>query len=176
MNYDYLKLATGPQILIQARNLIGTKEIVGKVHSKTILGWAKTLDIEKTYTNDEIAWCGLFMAYVCHKAELTLPFTATEALWAKNWLKFGTKQKVAMIGDVLVFNRKGGGGHVGEYVGEDDLCYHVIGGNQKNMVGIDRIEKTRCIGIRRTPWQIKQPKDVRVVKVNSNGFISQNEA
>lgn len=175
MNYDYLKLATGPQVLIQARNLIGTKEIVGAVHSKVILGWAKELGIEKIYTNDEIAWCGLFVAYVCKKAGLELPFSAKESLWALNWNKFGTKQTTAMLGDILTFKRNGGG-HVGIYVGEDAACYHILGGNQSNMVNITRIEKSRCAGIRRTPWKIAQPKDVRVVQVNASGFISKNEA
>jgi uncharacterized protein (TIGR02594 family) len=175
MNYDYLNLEKSPQILVQARHLIGTKEIVGKIHSKVILGWAKELGIEKTYTNDEIAWCGLFIAYVCHKAGLVLPFTALESLWALNWNKFGDKQKVAMLGDILTFKRNGGG-HVGIYVGEDETCYHVIGGNQSNMVNITRIEKTRCAGIRRTPWKVAQPLNVRAIAVNASGFISKNES
>lgn len=175
MNYSYLNLTKGPQILLQARVLIGTKEIVGSVHSKVIMNWAKELGIEKIYIADEIAWCGLFMAYVCKKAGLVLPFSAKDSLWALNWNKFGTKQTIAMLGDVLTFKRTGGG-HVGIYVGEDLTCYHVLGGNQSNMVCITRIEKSRCAGIRRTPWKIAQPKDVRVVQVNNNGFISKNEA
>ena len=172
MNYDYLKLIAGPQILIQARNLIGTKEIVGTINSKVILGWAKELGLAKIYTNDEIAWCGLFVAYCAYKSGLEV---VIDPLWALNWNKFGTAQKIAMLGDVLTFKRNGGG-HVGLYVGEDTTCYHVLGGNQSNMVCITRIEKTRCSGIRRTAWKISQPIDVRVVKVDSNGFISKNEA
>lgn len=172
MKYDYLKLATGPQILIQARNLIGTKEIVGKFHNKTILNWAKEIGLEEVYTNDEIAWCGLFIGYCAYKAKLEV---VKDPLWALNWNKFGTKQTVAMLGDILTFKRNGGG-HVGLYVGEDDICYHVLGGNQSNMVNITRIEKSRCAGIRRTTWKVSEPKDVRVVQVSSTGFISKNEA
>lgn len=175
MNYDYLKLEKSPQILIQALALVGTKEIVGKIHSKEIMKWAEILGISNIYTSDEIAWCGLFMAYVCHKANIDLPFTSKESLWALNWNKFGTPQKTAMLGDVLTFKRNGGG-HVGIYVGEDSTCYHILGGNQSNMVCITRIEKPRCSGIRRTPWKISQPSNIRVVTVNSNGFISKNEA
>jgi uncharacterized protein (TIGR02594 family) len=175
MNYDYLKKLTSPQILVQALTLVGTKEIIGTKHSAEIMSWAKELGIEKIYNADEIAWCGLFMAYVCKESGLDLPFTATESLWALNWNKFGTKQKVAMLGDVLTFKRNGGG-HVGIYVGEDNTCYHVLGGNQSNMVCITRIEKTRCAGIRRTAWKISQPDSVRAIAVNSNGFISKNEA
>jgi cell wall-associated NlpC family hydrolase len=92
-----------------------------------------------------------------------------------NWNKFGTRQKVAMLGDVLTFTRKSGG-HVGIYVGEDDVCYHILGGNQSNMVNITRIAKNRLSQIRRTSWKIAQPANVRVIKLNPNGFISENEA
>ncbi len=174
MNYDYLKTENSPQILVQAKMLIGTKEIIGTINSKIILDWAKELGIKETYTNDEIHWCGLFIAYVCHKAGLQTNISAAESLWALNWNKFGIPQKTAMLGDILTFKRTIGG-HVGIYVGEDETCYHVLGGNQSNMVCITRIEKLRCVGIRRTNWKISQPENVRVIKVNSNGFISKNE-
>lgn len=175
MNYDYLKKVTAPQILVKALALIGTKEIIGSIHSNVIMGWAKDLKIEKIYTADEIAWCGLFIAIVCKRAGVETGITSKDALWALNWNKFGTKQTKAMLGDILTFKRNGGG-HVGIYVGEDETCYHVLGGNQSNMVNITRIEKTRCAGIRRTPWKIAQPESVRAIALNSNGFISKNEA
>jgi uncharacterized protein (TIGR02594 family) len=175
MNYDFLKIENAPQILVQAKKLIGTKEIFGPKHNDEIMSWAKDLGIEKNYTNDEIAWCGLFMAIVCKRAKLEINMTAREALWALNWNKFGTRQKVAMLGDVLTFTRKSGG-HVGIYVGEDDVCYHILGGNQSNMVNITRIAKNRLSQIRRTSWKIAQPANVRVIKLNPNGFISENEA
>ena len=175
MNYDYLKKVTSPQLLVQALKLVGTKEIIGPIHNKEIMRWAKELGIEKTYTADEIPWCGLFIAYVCKKAGLEMPFSAKDSLWALNWNKFGNKQTKAMLGDVLTFKRNGGG-HVGIYVGEDNICYHVLGGNQSNMVNITRIEKSRCAGIRRTKWKIAQPDSVKAIVVNANGFISKNEA
>ena len=175
MNYDYLKSITAPQILVQALKLVGTKEIVGVKNSEIIMGWAKELGIEKIYTNDEIAWCGLFMAIVCLRANVDTGISPKEALWALNWNKFGTKQSTAMLGDILTFKRNGGG-HVGIYVGEDTACYHVLGGNQSNMVCITRIEKSRCAGIRRTPWKIAQPDSVKAIVVNATGSISKNEA
>jgi len=68
------------------------------------------------------------------------------------------------------------GGHVGIYVGEDDKCYHVLGGNQGDAVSIVRIQKVRCIGIRRTKWSVAQPENVRVIKLTSTGVVSTNEA
>jgi uncharacterized protein (TIGR02594 family) len=175
MNYDYLKKVTAPQILVKALELIGTKEVIGHIHSEIIMSWAKDLKIDKIYTADEIAWCGLFVAIVCKRANVDMGITPKDALWALNWNKFGTKQTKAMLGDILTFKRNGGG-HVGIYVGEDASCYHILGGNQSNMVCITRIEKTRCAGIRRTNWKVAQPDSVRVVAVNSSGFISKNEA
>jgi uncharacterized protein (TIGR02594 family) len=175
MNYSHLTKVSSPQILVEALKLVGTKEVVGIKHSATIMKWAKELKLTKVYTNDEIPWCGLFLAYCCFKAGVEMGITPTEALWVRNFLKFGTKQTVAKMGDIIVLSR-GGAGHGGIYVGEDDLCYHIIGGNQTNMVNISRVEKTRVLGIRRTKWKIAQPESVKVVKLSASGFISKNEA
>lgn len=175
MDYSYLNKESSPKILVQAKMLLGTKEIVGVIHSDIIMGWAKDLGLEKIYTSDEIAWCGLFMAEVCKRAGIETNLTPKQSLWALNWSKFGTKQSVAMLGDVLTFKRNGGG-HVGIYVGEDEACYHILGGNQSNMVNVKRIERTRINSIRRTNWKLKQPSNVRVIKLESNGEISKNES
>lgn len=173
--YDYLKKEASPKILVQGMKLLGTKEIVGSVNSANIMGWAKELKLNKMYVNDEIPWCGLFMAYVCLKADVDPGMKGWEVLRALNWNKFGTKQTVAMLGDVLVFKRDGGG-HVGIYVGEGAKFYHVLGGNQSNMVSITSIEKTRCVGIRRTKWKVAQPWNVRKILLDINGPISKNES
>ena len=167
--YKWLEKETSPKVIEEAVKLYGTKEIVGKKHSSEILSWARELGI--TYTADEISWCGLLVAIVIERAGFD---TVISPLWARNWNNFGTKQEIAMFGDILVFSR-GNGGHVGFYVGEDDTCYHVFGGNQSNMVNVTRILKSRCIGIRRCPWKISQPLNVRVVKLSANGVISTNE-
>ena len=86
MSYSWLKKETAPKILVEAVKHIGVKEIVGKQHNKTILEWAKALKLEKTYTNDEIPWCGLFVAYCCHAQGLPV---VKAPLWALNWNKYG---------------------------------------------------------------------------------------
>jgi uncharacterized protein (TIGR02594 family) len=169
--YDFLKSTTAPRILVQAVKLIGTKEIIGKKHNPIILEWAKELDLEKVYTNDEIAWCGLFVAICAHRANVEV---VKSPLWALNWAKYGTEAEVPMLGDILTFKRNGGG-HVGIYIGEDDTCYHVLGGNQNNQVNVTRILKSRLHKARRTAWKIAQPANVRVVKLTAKGSISKNE-
>ena len=171
MRYNWLEEEKSPRILVQAVKLIGTKEIVGKDHNPVILDWARELGL-KMYTNDEIPWCGLFIAYCAHKAGVEV---VDGPLWALNWAKYGTQVNQPMLGDVLTFKRDGGG-HVGIYVGEDRTHYHIIGGNQGNEVNIMRIAKTRLHQARRTEWKIAQPTNVRVIKLESQGTISTNEA
>lgn len=172
MSYDWLKKETAPRILVQAVKQLGVKEFVGKEHNPVILGWAKNLGLERIYTNDEIPWCGLFVAECCRAAGLEV---VERPLWALNWAKYGTPVTEPMLGDVLTFKRNGGG-HVGIYVGEDSTHYHVLGGNQNNSVSVSRIAKNRLYKARRTSWKIAQPTNVRKVQLEPKGVITTNEA
>lgn len=166
-----LKKQKSPKLFVEAFKFIGLKEIVGPEHNPIIMNWAKELNLEKIYISDEVPWCGLFIAKVCKDAGKEV---VENPLWARNWLKWGTKQDVAMFGDILVFSR-GKGGHVGIYVGEDKKCFHVLGGNQGNEVSVIRINKSRLLGIRRTPWKIAQPDNVKRVFLTEKGKLSENE-
>jgi len=172
MSYSFLNTEKSPKILVQAVKLIGIKEVVGKVHNPVIMAWAKDLDLQKIYTADEIPWCGLFIAYACHKAGVEV---IDKPLWALSWAKWGTKVTEPMLGDILTFKRDGGG-HVGIYVGEDKDCYHVLGGNQGNAVSVTRIIKSRLYQARRTAWKVAQPANVRKVYLDAKGIVSKNEA
>mgnify|MGYP003646658215 CR=1 FL=1 len=172
MSYDFLKSETSPKLLVEAVKLLGTKEVVGKVHNPVILGWAKEVGLSKVYTADEIPWCGLAVAYAAHKAGVTV---VEKPLWALSWANYGTKVSEPMLGDILTFKRDGGG-HVGIYVGEDKDCYHVLGGNQGNAMSVSRIVKSRLYQARRTKWKVAQPANVRKVILDAKGAISKNEA
>lgn len=170
--YQWLKREAGPRILVEALKTYGTAEKSGPGSNPSILKWAEDVGLDRVYKSDATAWCGLWMAYVAKQAGWDDPINP---LWARNWLNFGTPQKKAALGDVLVFSR-GSGGHVGLYVGEDATAYHVLGGNQSNRVSFKRIAKTRLLGIRRCPWRINQPANVRAVKLAPTGSLSTNEA
>lgn len=169
--YKYLEKIQSPKVIAVAVGYLGTNEAKGPVNNPVIMRWAQDLGL-KQYTADSIAWCGLFVARVVSKAGFE---PVKDPLWARNWAKWGTGEKVAMLGDVLVFVREGGG-HVGFYVAEDKDFYHVLGGNQSDSVTITRIAKSRCIGIRRCPWKIAQPENVKRYIVEASGKISTNEA
>lgn len=172
--YKFLEREQGPQVIVQLVRTWGTREIVGPQHNPVIMRWAKEVGLERTYTADEIPWCGLLAAVVVQRANFT---PVTNPLWARNWVNFGNPvpKGQEMLGDILVFTRPGGGGHVGFYLGEDATCFHVGGGNQSNMVNGTRILKSRLIQARRCPWRIAQPTQVRKITLNANGTISNNE-
>ena len=170
--YAWLAKEPGPRLLLEALRLYGTTEAPGAANNPTIMAWAKSTGLAKVYTADAVPWCGLGMAYIALQAGWDVPINP---LWAQNWLKFGNAAGKAMLGDVLVFGRKGGG-HVGIYVGEDADAYHVLGCNQSDAVSIKRIAKARLLGVRRCAWRVNQPGNVRVIELASSGALSTNEA
>lgn len=187
--YAFLGKETGPLLLLEALKLYGTKETPGMGNNPAILAWADEVAAKvKTnyakwagnwYDKDSIAWCGLFMAVVAVRAsqDRSERFPPIQYLSALEWANFGVSvgKKQAMLGDVLVFQRSGGG-HVGIYVGEDATHFHVLGGNQSDMVNIMRLEKTRCVAVRRSVYT-KQPENIRKVYLSSSGAsVSTNES
>lgn len=168
INYAWLAKETGPKMLLEALNLYGVKEKVGESDNPEILSWAKELNLPQ-YTADSIPWCGLFVAIVAKRAGKPV---VSNPLWAANWLKFGLSCKPE-LGAVAVFSREGGN-HVGLYVGEDQDCYHILGGNQKDSVCISRLKKPRCRGFR--AQYRNKPVNVRQIFLKPEGEVSFNEA
>ena len=175
---DYAWLATikTPEILVQAVRLYGTRETPGPNNSATIMAWAKeALDkkggAQDWYDADAKAWCGLFLA-VCAKRAGYKPPDGFDALRAKSWSQWGSPiSGQPGRGDVLIFDREGGG-HVGLYVAENKAHFYVLGGNQSDMVNIMKIDKARLITARRSPGIASVPQII----MNTAGAISQNEA
>lgn len=161
-----------PRVIREGCELLGTEEYVGPRHNPDIMGWAKEVGLEKTYTADEIPWCGLFVAVVVKRAGFVPVKTP---LWARSWAQFGNPAPTPSLGDVLVFAR-GSGGHVGFYVAEDDKAFHVLGGNQSNKVSIVRVDKARLLAARRCPWKVAEPGSVKPYRVAAAGQLSTNEA
>jgi uncharacterized protein (TIGR02594 family) len=161
-----------PRMVAEALRLYGTVETPGAADNPVILGWAKEAGLSKAYSSDAVPWCGLFMALVAKRAGKAAP---AKPLWARSWSRFGIASPQAALGDVLVFSRARGGGHVGLYVGEDETAFHVLGGNQADAVSIVRIAKSRCIAIRRPIYRV-QPASVTPVHLAASGVISTNEA
>jgi uncharacterized protein (TIGR02594 family) len=174
--YSWLEDEKSPRILVEFLKHLGTSERLGPSSNPEIMKWAKRIGVSQTYTTDSIPWCGLGMGFVALQAGYEIP---TNPLWARSWGEFGTHIDVekAMLGDVLVFGRKGGG-HVGIYIAEDKSgeCFHVLGCNQNDTTSIKRLPKSRCITARRCKWRINQPPNIRKIFMDASGPISTNEA
>ncbi|CDZ32193.1 TIGR02594 family protein [Neorhizobium galegae bv. officinalis] len=165
-----------PIFMREARRYLGIKEVAGAKANPTIIGFAKALGgwVASYYTSDETPWCGLGLGY-CIAATLPNEVLPSNPLSALAWKNFGMPLTNRAVGAILVFVREGGG-HVGFYVGEDDICYHVLGFNQSNSVTITRVEKSRCVAIR-WPKTSEPPIGGPVFMTATAGVpISRNEA
>jgi uncharacterized protein (TIGR02594 family) len=173
--YQWLEEEPGPRILKEFLKVYGTLEKQGSASNPTIMWWAKSIGLQRVYTDDSIPWCGLVMAYVAAQAGWDHN-PKGNALWALNWLAWGNPvaRGQEMLGDVLTFKRPGGG-HVGIYVGEDKDAFHVLGGNTDDQVKVKRILKSRFQGARRCPWRVNQPANIRKIKLSAEGALSSNE-
>lgn len=177
--YSWLEKETGPRMLMQAIALLGTVEFSGSANNPVIMTWAEEVGLEKIYTNDAIAWCGLGMS-ICAKRSGWDYLPGHNPLWAANWLLWGNdayKQPISpgpSLGDVGVWKRSGGN-HVGIIICDDEKNFHVIGFNQSDNVTIAKKPmsrkdpKTPFLGARRAPWRLAQPYNVRRVIVADNG-------
>jgi len=172
--YRWIADEGAPKIIVEFLKWVDTKEVPGSGNNPLIMQWAKELGIA-WYTADSIPWCGLGVGKWAKDAGY--PFDKNKLLAAKSWLGWGTPvaKGQEMFGDVLVFDRDGGG-HVGLYIGEDKAAFHVGGANQSDKVGFTRILKSRLVGARRSPFAIGQPANVRKVYLTDSGELSQNEA
>lgn len=171
--YSWLnKLTPLPKVVAEAFKEYGTFEVSGTGNSPKIMGWAKEVGLQNVYTADAIPWCGLFMAVIAQRAGKAVP---KNPLWALNWQNFGTPGGQPCLGDVLTFVRSGGG-HVGIYIGEDKIAYHVLGGNQSDAVTVTRIDKKRLYRVRRPEVTMAHSEVAKPYILKGAGALSANEA
>ena len=167
--FAYLATEPGPQILLAALRDYGLKEVVGPGNNPRIMQMAKNVGASSYYGADAIPWCALGVSDWCKQAGFPLP---PDPLAALSWGKFGNAVALGdeRLGDVLVKARIGGG-HVGLYVGETPSHYAVLGANQGDQVCIAWFPKSVFSHIRRCPWKVSQPANVRKVVLGSAGPV-----
>ena len=158
---------------LEAQRSVGVKEDTGPGSNPLIIGWGKRLRI--AYNNDEIPWCGLFVAH-CVGSQLPGEALPVNPLGARNWAKMGVTCAVPQPGAVMVFWRKSpasGLGHVAFYVGEDASAYHVLGGNQSDAVTVTRMARDRFVAAR---WPVTAPAPTGGPRrLTPSGALSVNE-
>jgi len=132
-----------PRWLTRARAFVGLKEVPGKATAPLISKWLVML--KAWWRDDETPWCGVFVAAIMRLEGIDPP-----QRWyrARAWLDFGDVLRDPVLGCVVVFER-GGAGHVGFVVGNDEAGrLMVLGGNQGNAVSIAPFDRSRVLGYR----------------------------
>lgn len=169
-----------PKLVENALQYLGIREVKGEKNNHVIMDMARGLGVSDIYTNDDIAWCAIFINHllrISQKPPLDTKGDKYNLLRAKSLITWGYSVPIdqAKLGDVVVIDREGGG-HVfillaftknGNLVG--------IGGNQSNSVSIAEFDKDRVIAVRRY-YAIMPPDSVKRYVVDSTGKLSTNEA
>lgn len=158
--------------LIEARRLMGTKEVAGKANSPVIMDWAEQLDI--WYPNDEVPWCGLYVAH-CIGSSLPREPLPSNPLGARNWSSWGDACEI-VDGAVASFwrgSKSGWLGHVGIVTGQTKSTIEIIGGNQSNMVSVIQMPRERLLATR---WPKTAPKVNKTTHGSTAGLTNGNEA
>ncbi len=96
-----------------------------------------------------VPWCGIFVAHCLRTALPDVPLPPMYAR-ARPWKSWGEPAE-PQVGAVLVFwhyHQKSPFGHVAFYRAEDDAAFHVLGGNQKDRILVQRYPKVRLVACR----------------------------
>jgi len=138
-----------PKWLEVMRRISGTKEYSGAANNPKIMGWvdtiARTYPEMKSYcdlyTGDDIAWCGLTVAYCMTEAGIRPVFGPTDTdkwMWAQAWA--GDSKNFKPTGRVtpgtIVVMTRSGGGHVTLFEEWDGDMLRCRGGNQSDQVNV----------------------------------------
>lgn len=133
-----------PIWLTEARKYIGVREIKGAAAESRIVQWWKTIRLGGI-REDETPWCAAYVGAMLENVGLM----SARSGWAKNYLTWGAPLEYPLIGCIVVFDRLGGGGHVGFVVGRDEkFRLMVLGGNQGDAVSIAPFDLSRVVGYR----------------------------
>lgn len=186
--YAYLMNDDMPLMVREAAKLVGTIELPGPANNPDIVKWADEVEDAMStpytrwaadwYNADSIPWCGLFVALVCVRSnpnKLANRMPVNKYLSALEWRNFGVKvagPQDAVVGDIAVKTRKGGG-HVAIIVGFTKIAGHVtklhcLGGNQGDRVSIVEYDPSAFSDIRRVPYNVR-PAGARQILVGSAG-------
>jgi len=152
-------------IVQQASFQIGIKEITGDQDNATIVSWSHEIGLPWV-NDDETPWCAIFVYWVLMKCGL--PYSANAL--ALSFMNYGYAVDEPEPGDIAVFKREGGKGHVGFFLGysKDGKRVFILGGNQGNSVSIVAYDLSNLVAFRRAAEQAALEIPMTTMK---KGFI-----
>lgn len=161
--------------IAETRRVMGMHE---KRDNARLWDWLKSDGAQDLGDPAKQPWCGSLVqtAFLLSLPSEPVPENPFLAL---NWTKFGIAC-APQVGAVLVFWRGSADswqGHVGFYVGEDATHFHVLGGNQSDMVSVVRILKSRLRDHgSRWPKSVPLGAGGRVIASAGKLIVTDNEA
>lgn len=131
-----------PPWFLIAEGYLGMKELPGKAHNPTILGWLKKFanNIGRWgKSRDETPWCSVFVSHCLE----TCGIEGTRSALARSWIAWGRSSKPRTGAIVVIKRRSRGkdvatgsraGFHVGFLKSFGKGYIEIRGGNQRNKV------------------------------------------
>ena len=152
-----------------AETFVGLQEVVGAKHNPKILEMFSASG-HAWVQDDETPWCAAFVGSVLSLCNMP----GTKKLNARSYLSWGSPVDLenAEKGDVVVLWRKdksGPYGHVAFFDRIDGNKIYLLGGNQKNKVGINPYPIERVLGVRRAIKQRKSPASSTTIRASVAG-------
>lgn len=142
-------MTAAPPWLIEAERLLLGAEPIG---FDAAAGLVKALSRLDPVLPVSLPWCGVFVAHCLQTAgpDWDLPPRFARARPWRGWGEPADPQ----LGAVMIFwhlHRVSPFGHVAFYWAEDDEAFHVLGGNQRDRIAVQRYPKSRLLDVRWPP-------------------------
>lgn len=133
-----------PDLIAHAMQDVGVTEIPGVQNNARILKMHSYTSLKAK--DDETAWCAATMCAWLEECNYRSPRSARAA----DFIDWGFKSVIPVFGCVLIFVRRDPHGmvighHVCLYMGETDVHYWGLGGNQNNQVGYGKFLKADLV-------------------------------
>ena len=129
--------------MILAERELGVSEVAGGVHNPRIIAYHSATTLKAT--TDEIPWCSSYACWVMEGSGILSPRSAA----ARDWLGWGVEIKEPQYGCITVLDRKTRNNPRSAHVGFFARApLYLLGGNQRNRVGVDAFDVSRVLGYR----------------------------